>query len=154
MLLTGRRDKADVTRALQLGIDDYLVKPVDYDMLLSKIESLLQKKPGSHSFAETPVKVDATYTLNLQVVGLSESGIAVACPTPLPVNSKLQIESPLFDELGIPVPQMRVAACAPSKDNEKLFSIKMNFIGLSPNEYQKIRVWMMQNDPRKTKKAS
>ena len=35
MFLTGRKDKADVSRALESGVDDYIVKPIDPDIIPS-----------------------------------------------------------------------------------------------------------------------
>jgi two-component system copper resistance phosphate regulon response regulator CusR len=41
VLLTGRRDPADVGRAVALGADDYIVKPFKPADLISRLESLI-----------------------------------------------------------------------------------------------------------------
>src|ERR1700756_3638022 len=41
-LLTGRREKQDVAKGLASGADDYIVKPIDPDLFLDKVSSLLQ----------------------------------------------------------------------------------------------------------------
>lgn len=43
VLLTGRRDKSDVMKAIHFGADDYVVKPVKQEVLLKKIETILEK---------------------------------------------------------------------------------------------------------------
>ncbi|MGZ5278668.1 MAG: response regulator [Pseudobdellovibrionaceae bacterium] len=45
IMVTGRRDRRDIERAIQCGADDYVVKPVDPEILISKVNSLLEKNP-------------------------------------------------------------------------------------------------------------
>ena len=42
-MLTGRREKEDIQHAMDLGVQDYIVKPIEPDVLLGKIESLVEK---------------------------------------------------------------------------------------------------------------
>ncbi len=44
IFLTARRDKADIVKAVQFGANDYVVKPVKPEVLLSKVANLLAKK--------------------------------------------------------------------------------------------------------------
>ena len=44
IFLTSNNEKEDVVKAAAYGVDDYVVKPVDKDILISKIEALLQGK--------------------------------------------------------------------------------------------------------------
>lgn len=44
VFLTARGDKPDVRKGMNLGADDYLIKPVDVDDLLSAIHARLQRK--------------------------------------------------------------------------------------------------------------
>lgn len=43
-MLTGRRQRKDVERAIQAGVDDYIVKPIDPLILIQKVTALLKKK--------------------------------------------------------------------------------------------------------------
>ncbi|MHA0856384.1 diguanylate cyclase [Paenibacillus sp. CMAA1364] len=42
-MLTGRTNQTDIIHALQLGADDYIIKPFDISDLLSRVERLAQK---------------------------------------------------------------------------------------------------------------
>ncbi|MBD3660972.1 MAG: response regulator, partial [Arenibacter algicola] len=44
ILLTGLGSKEHIMQGLECGADDYIVKPYDYDLLISKIEALLQNR--------------------------------------------------------------------------------------------------------------
>lgn len=152
MFITGRRDKQDVERAIRSGVDDYMVKPIDQDILLAKVESLLQSKRGPHSFQQTPANVSATWTQKLTIIGLSEQGLSFTAPYAIPLNAKIRLESDLFDTLGFPSPQLRVGTCQPVDAAQSSFTVFASFIGLSESELQSIRRWVMSHS--KSSKAS
>ena len=49
LLLTARDAVEDRVRGLDLGADDYLVKPFDFDELLARIRAMTRKRAGSRS---------------------------------------------------------------------------------------------------------
>lgn len=152
MFLTGRRDKQDVERAIRTGVDDYMVKPVDQDIFLAKVESLLQSKRGVHSFQQTPTNAPASWTLKLTIIGISEQGLSFTTPHAIPLNAKIRIESEFFSTLGFPPPQLRVGTCQPVDAAQSSFTVFASFIGLTESEMQSIRRWVMSNS--KTSKAA
>ena len=42
--ISGHSEKSDILKAIQLGGDDYIVKPLDGDTLLNKVQSMLRGK--------------------------------------------------------------------------------------------------------------
>ena len=50
MMMTGRRDAKDVEKGIMSGADDYVVKPLDSDLFIAKVEALLQKS-GQREFS-------------------------------------------------------------------------------------------------------
>jgi two-component system, OmpR family, response regulator len=50
LILTGRREKNDVVRGLDIGADDYLTKPFDLDELKARVRALLRR--GSNRVSE------------------------------------------------------------------------------------------------------
>lgn len=51
LFLTARDAVADRVKGLDLGADDYLVKPFDFDELLARIRAMTRKRAGSRSNA-------------------------------------------------------------------------------------------------------
>lgn len=49
MFLTAKDSVADRVKGLDLGADDYLVKPFDFDELLARIRTMTRKRAGSRS---------------------------------------------------------------------------------------------------------
>ncbi len=53
LMLTARDDDIDQVVGLELGADDYVVKPVQPRLLLARIRALLRRSPDSHSATHT-----------------------------------------------------------------------------------------------------
>src|SRR5258708_14796190 len=52
IMLTGRKDEADRVMGLELGADDYLVKPFSPRELLARIRALLRRSPAHETVAD------------------------------------------------------------------------------------------------------
>lgn len=154
IFVTGRREKSDVERAIASGVDDYVVKPIDRDMLLAKIESLVSKKGKVYSFSERPLRSDASLTLKFKIDGLSEQAIQFVSQVPLPMNFKLKIAADLFEEIGIAPPRLRVTSSeAESAGIVNSYRVRASFVGLNEREMGAIRKWIMLNQPKIPREA-
>jgi two-component system OmpR family response regulator len=78
LMLSARGDRADVTRGLTLGADDYVTKPFGLEELVLRIKAILRRSQCSESLSETlvsgPIMLDAKnhqVTFNGDVVELS-----------------------------------------------------------------------------------
>jgi DNA-binding response OmpR family regulator len=59
IMLTGRRDEADRVMGLELGADDYLIKPFSPRELLARIRALLRRSRQQQTVAEGLQKIRA-----------------------------------------------------------------------------------------------
>lgn len=145
-LLTGRRDKKDVQRGLDCGADDYIVKPIDPDLFLSKVQSLLQQRSKADlpelGFAERKIRVDAKFDVHLNVISISEHGLTLLGPLSFAANHKFKMRCSIFETIGIEPPTLRVLQSTSESDISSLFKTKTSFVGLNDNELQKIRFWV------------
>ncbi len=148
IFVTGRRDKSDVLRAIEAGVDDYIVKPIDRDMLLAKIESLVLKSGSVFSFSERPARIAASLKLDFEIDGISEQAIQFLSPIPLPENYKMKISAQIFEEIEIAPPQLRVASSAQVARDNNLYRVRATFIGLNEKEMNSIRKWILLNQPK------
>lgn len=71
IMLTSRSSKDDVIEWLESGADDYLVKPFDYDILITRLKALTRRnlKNKSNTFIYI-----GDYTIDLEKVEVSKSG--------------------------------------------------------------------------------
>lgn len=144
MIMTGRRDPKDVEKGILAGADDYVVKPIDHDLFLAKVEALLSKK-GTKEFASCAIREVGQWDLNIQIVGISEIGLEVNSPVAVYVGSNMKIQTDLFQKIGIPAPTLHVTSCEIVSELPKLYHVTLSFIGFSEKELRPLRIWIRDN---------
>ena len=144
IMLTGKREKADIERALSVGANDYIVKPIDPDILISKVKSILQQNESNQSnFAAALVSAQATVTLKTDIISISESEIKFTTNYQLTPGQLYRFNSDFFRNFDVDTLNTRITECSKSTDAAaNSFSISAQFIGLSDNELSKIRLWV------------
>ncbi len=144
MMLSARDEQKIVERARAMGAEDYMVKPPQREILLKKVETLLGGRPR---FAELHLpaqseKAKCQFIFEGRILSIGESGITFASSIPLDVDQIQQIASPLFQEIGLIEPKLKVAHCIPEKEG---FTIYVNFVGLKTREVRAVREWVIEN---------
>lgn len=140
IMLTGKREKADVEKALIAGADDYIVKPIDPDILTTKIKNLLEKSEPANVFIEAPVNEIATLMTKTEILSISEIEIKLLSNVQMTPGQVYKITSPFLTQLGLESINTRAASCEKSTDSQ--YKISAHFIGLSDKELSQIRMWI------------
>ena len=141
--ITGRKDKIDIQKGLDFGADDYIVKPLDSPLFLSKIESLLSKSSSLQiKFAEGYVSMNASWDSEIRILHITEKGMTLWSDLKPPLDAIIRLKSNFFQNLGIEPPPLRVMASYDDISQLHRYFIKVGFIGLNDAELQKIRVWV------------
>jgi CheY-like chemotaxis protein len=142
MMLSSRYDKQMVTRSVQLGAEDYVVKPPDRDKFLKKIELILGGRPrfAEVSLDEDSKRAQCNYIFDGRILSVGEGGMTFRSSIPLEINSFHNIRSPLFADIGIQAAQFRVAVCQKEKTD---YTIYVTFVGLTTDEVSSVRQWVI-----------
>jgi DNA-binding response OmpR family regulator len=145
LMLTRKRNREDVKRAMQAGVTDYIIKPIDESLLFEKIELYLKRGPASGATASEAtfrVRADAELLLSARITSLSESEVLVNFPMALPAATKLRLASRLFQEIGVPPPPCKVLRC--EENAEHGFDLKLAWSGVQEDDLAKIRAWIVE----------
>tara|TARA_Y100000590_G_C15721835_1_gene1013782 strand:- start:1246 stop:1947 length:702 start_codon:yes stop_codon:yes gene_type:complete len=148
LMLTRKRHRHDVKRALEAGVTDYIVKPIDQQLLLQKVNVSLSS--GTESKSSQKIKLmegssNATLTIPCKIVAISEKELIVNVPLALNEESDFKISSYLFDEIGIDRPILKFQSCTENQPG-KAYSIKYSFMGVGDADLNKIKHWL-KNQP-------
>lgn len=92
--LSARREKRDIMKALSLGADDYLIKPIDPLLLVGKVKSLLQSEKGEAEFSRISANMPVYLDQNFKLVELSEVGLRIVAGFELDLNSTVTLVCP------------------------------------------------------------
>lgn len=155
LMLTGRSSPKDVLTALELGATDYLVKPIDKDLFVGKIASIIGSRPQAAEvrFAQGTADVPAEIAIPARITAVSEMGLTMRTQHYLDRNVRTKVDSPLFEEIGIAQPQLRAVHSKPvENDSHFKYEVFVSFIGLDEPSMQRIRRWII-NRAIATRKA-
>jgi CheY-like chemotaxis protein len=159
LMLTRKRHRQDVKRAVEVGVTDYVLKPIDEHLLLDKVELCLQRGGGTRHVFECAIhgsQGDALASFEARISSLSESDLTIRVPFALPAEAAIQLTARLFDEIGIGVPLLRLARCVPATTDTPAeralpFEARYVFVGIAEAELQKIRTWIQRQEIQRRK---
>lgn len=156
-MLTSLRERRDVERAVSLGADDYIVKPIDPILFISKVDALFEKKPpGQHPevlFDENSALAAGYVRTPVIVKSVSELGMEVEVNHPLKVGAMINLDETFLErELRIDPPTCRVLTqreAGPMK-----WQAQIVFVGATEYQLQQIRKWIYQHGVYKKKNSN
>jgi CheY-like chemotaxis protein len=143
ILLTGKREKSDVEKGLEAGVNDYIIKPIDPDMLLAKVRTIVSSDTAQSSeFREAAVSIKAEWEIKNEIVAVSELGFTLHSSVPMPIGKILRIKSNIFSEIGIDPVAIRIDSCEDLNPIENAWKIHGHFIGIAEKELTPLRLFI------------
>lgn len=82
-MLTGRSEKSDIEQAVQLGVQDYIIKPIDPEVFLEKIERLAERHRQKKEQKPEPLRFNGEMNVPIKIVRITDIGLSIESPYPL-----------------------------------------------------------------------
>lgn len=145
VFMTGRSSKRDIEKAISLDAEGYILKPVEPEEFLEKINKVLSHKRNQSLIANIPPYYDAAkskmlITSEAQIIKVTEIGIEILVGEKLKDGQEIQLNSPLLSEIGINTQSFRVLSCE-TLDNG--YHVRLTFIGLEHESVHILKEWLM-----------
>ncbi len=144
-MLTGLRSRKDIENAIRLGINDYIVKPLDIELFINKVDQLLKHKSSHHPHQlQLPLLSSlrkATLLREVEVTMVSENGLTLLTSHEPQVGELLELETELFQLMGIPAPQTQVQGVM-KMNGGRSWNVQLKYLNLNKESKQKIRSWL------------
>jgi len=158
LVLTRKRNKADVEKALEIGATDYIVKPIDSPILLDKIDICLKRKIENRqvfSYFLGHNQGDATLNVPCKIVSISETSLILRSHFLFTMRVPFRIQSPIFVQIGIEVPLLRLLHCnmidQMLEPNEPPYEARFAMVGMKETELSKLRAWVQKMETSKSR---
>lgn len=152
-LLTARKSKDDVEKGVMMGVDDYMVKPIDPLMFIDKVKSMLEKN-SPREWPEITItdEHDAkAYIQNdIALERVSELGVVISSPIKFAEGDIIKVGGELFNDLRLEVPHLKIVSVRASQTRQNYWTMKTIYLGAKDNFLQKIRSWMNKKFLKKT----
>jgi response regulator RpfG family c-di-GMP phosphodiesterase len=145
LVLSALNDFSSVKKAIALGVTDYVIKPLQSQMLLRKLRKALLNKDF--------IKWQTAYGLEPQMMGdfpatavaIGETGYSLAAHFKLSPNKEIKPEISDFDEMGVKEVTQRTSTIVRSHTGG-LFINDVTLVGISENQAHKIRQYLSKKN--------
>lgn len=137
VITSGKNQSEDVLKAINLGANDYIVKPVDALILQEKVEKLAKTEETIFYSFDLLQPAKAYFSRPVSILSVSEFGLKVSSPTAMKPGETIELtEAPenLFTNVKL---FLRCLSCESISASE--FSITLTYIGMTESQRQIIR---------------
>jgi len=139
LMLTGKRDPADVEKAILVGANDYMIKPIDPDVLMQKLKKLLMQSNEQDDFVSATVNKPASLPMQITITSTSEISVKFSSDVGFIPGQIYKISSDFFNIFEKTTVSIRVNTSELQKDH---YVVSANYVGLSEKELSHIRTWI------------
>ncbi len=145
--LTAIQSKDYVLRALHLGGDDYIVKPIDQMILLAKVKSLIgpeNQKAKNEAFTSIRADFKAYIDSDFIIREISEYGLVIDSSNEIEEDSLINIYCPKLSEICRSSANSFSVRISKVKRKDNKYLIHCEFVGLSEESKSSIRSQAIQ----------
>lgn len=91
-MLTGRSEKSDIEHALELGVQDYIVKPIDPALFVEKVVRLSERHRKKKHQKPVKSKYNSEMLVPIKIVRMTDIGVSIESPYPLSKGTVVTID--------------------------------------------------------------
>ena len=150
IIISGKNQSEDVRKAIKLGANDYVVKPLDPLVLQEKVERLAaNSKSEFHSVDVTQTGgIEAFVSKSINIISISEFGMKVRMETKVSAGETMEVTGLSIEQFGKDRLLGRCLSCEALPDDS--FLVQMTFVGMVESQRQAIRqtcrkIWIQNN---------
>jgi len=147
-MATGKSDPQDVATAINLGADDYIVKPIYEEILIPKIEKLTGT-PVSTGFARLAVNLKAIapegpIVPDMIAVEIGEEGFNLLSTARLAPNLIIPVKIPSLENMIDFGGKLHCKITSCSREGFGRYFVRCDFVGISEGARSQLRALAMR----------
>ncbi|MCB0393065.1 MAG: response regulator [Bdellovibrionales bacterium] len=150
-LLTGRRQKEDVEKAIEVGVNDYIVKPINPKTLLEKVQSLIASPRDRESFVFQDFVPLVNAQVGMRLIELSTDSMTLESTVLLEKGSSLQVESSVFTQANLGGLNCIVTSIQSQND---YYVVHADFKDLTAQQKRRLQLWIQSRIQESKTKAA
>jgi DNA-binding response OmpR family regulator len=145
-MLTGRRDKQDIQQAIDLKVDDYIIKPINPEVLLTKVEKILCEKrnliPVMSYVDIANVDFQAGLETPLRMTKIGLAGFTAVSPQAITLGTEFYLNIRDLDYENMPKVKISSSAVDPQVQNQ--YIVEGTFLELDEEFKNEIKKCLMR----------
>jgi len=131
LVLSALNDFQSVKKAIALGVNDYVLKPLDAPLLMRKIKKVLFHQDFLHWDATPRTEIPSEVIIDAKIQSLGETGYQLLGPFKITPDKDLKVESAEFISLNIDRLPQRGSHLLKTYQQGGNFLNDVTFIGIS-----------------------
>lgn len=138
LIMSGRNRPIDIQTSIMVGANDYIIKPMDLQILEEKVDRLTKGSSGQWNLYEVPKPVQvAEASILISILKINELGAEVRMSFEMPKDHTFTFT---FDPLGQKGLKECLAKVESVVKTPEGFAYKISFVGLTEADRKKIRL--------------
>jgi DNA-binding response OmpR family regulator len=150
LMLTASQDQANIFKAVEQRVTDYVIKPPQREDLLKRLERILGGRP---QYEEIEILADESisngeFLMPFKLRSVSQNGLIFISNSMMLKGEKLKISHlELFKKIGLEKGEFVIVDCAARDDGK--FDNFVSFMGLKSDEQKRLKEWIMSETYRR-----
>ncbi|MCB0379360.1 MAG: response regulator [Bdellovibrionales bacterium] len=132
-MLTGRREREDIEQAVEVGVEDYIVKPIDPKVLMEKVDRLIKKHKKKMEDLGKHQPTPSRLSLDCMVTRVTDVGITIEGPVFFQPGCQVEIDVEILKKAGIEKNKFKTIYSKELK-KEGYYATDMVMLGLNNRE--------------------
>lgn len=144
IMLTGKRNAEDVQRGIDAGINGYVIKPINAEVVIQKLDQVLGKQNGvlTGRLNKVAVAMPVSWKFNTEVIEVNEAGVVVRTNAILPIRSQMTLNDGFYAALGITSTALVINEYTSDLSRAGFFTVTARFVALSVEDKAVLRAWI------------
>jgi DNA-binding response OmpR family regulator len=131
-----------VKRAIGLGINDYVVKPIVASLLIRKIKKALLNKEFTTWTANPDEQIEINVSIDAKISAIGEAGYTLVGPFKIVSSEDVKVNSKVLIAMELDRLQHKVSPFVKNSISAGNFANDLTFIGIGESESAKIRLFI------------
>ena len=148
-MLTGKRGQKDVEKSILSGVNDYVVKPIVPNVLVDKINTLLQIKVDPNVLQSATVSVAASWQDTTKFIEVSELGFVLESNVTVTPGHPITLHTELYDQIGISILGLTVVDATADRSKPGHYRIQTIFTDIKDKDLAALQTWLQSNAVKK-----
>lgn len=148
-MLTGRREKEDIEQAIELKVDDYIVKPIDPSVLLEKVDKLLSKNHSQKIIVEKQaLAIDAVLQNPIHVTEMHADGFTATSLLPFNIGAEIHFSCKELNQVGVDIHKVKITGCQTKSGTDNTYVIYGQFLEMTKSTKEHLEEYLQNKDQK------
>jgi CheY-like chemotaxis protein len=147
IVLSRKRQQEDIEKAMRLGVRDYLVKPIQEELLIQKVKQHTGGDNALHREFSVNLKKNPHFSgisFEAQIISFAEYGVTLRLPFPIQKEPQFKLSSNFFQNPPLTEIRLRWKMCIEQEFQPTVYDITFEFSDMPEKMLIQYHQWLQK----------